>query len=75
MSKNPARSTRRLAIELGLNDRTVRRLLYNDLGLHIYKIAIVKRLNVEVYALRAAFAENMLVIFADNDNEIIMMSL
>lgn len=74
MLRNPFRSTRRHAIELGLNKRTARRILYKNSGLHPHKMTIVLKLNIGDYAQRAAFPENMLAIFEDNDNAVIMTS-
>jgi len=74
MLSSPFRSARRHAIGLELNDQTVSRIVHNDLGLHNYKIAIVQKLNVINYALRAAYAEYMFAIFAVNDNAIVIMS-
>ena len=36
---------RRHSAALGLSDRSVRRILHNDLNFHPYKIAIVQELN------------------------------
>jgi len=74
MLSSPSCSARRHATELRFNDQTVRRILHKDLRLHPYKMAIVQELNVRDYAQKAAFTENMIAIFEDNNNAIIMMS-
>ena len=43
--KSPRLSVRRHSAAIGLSDRSVRRILHNDLNFHPYKIAIVQELN------------------------------
>jgi len=43
--KSPRRSARRHSAAIGLSDRSVRRILQNDLNFHPYKTAVVQELN------------------------------
>ncbi|PSN52143.1 hypothetical protein C0J52_06461 [Blattella germanica] len=43
---SPQRSTRKLASALGITDRTVRRILHQDLHFHPYKLVTVQQVNV-----------------------------
>lgn len=74
IQRSPGRSARKHASELRLSDRTVRRILHVDLGLHPYKIMLVQEINAGDYAQRLAFARNMLQLFEEHDDAVIMMS-
>ena len=64
--RSPTRSARRHAVELGMSEITVRRILHKDLGIHSYKVMIVQKLNEGDYQERLAFEEH--------EDEIIMVS-
>jgi len=72
--RSPTRSARRHALELGMGESTVRRILHKDLGSHPYKMMIVQTLNEGDYQQRLAFAELMLEIIEEHEDAIIMMS-
>ena len=72
IQRSPGRSAWKHASELRLSDRTVRRILHVDLGLHPYKIMLVQELNAGDYAQRLAFTRNMLQIFEEHDDAVIM---
>jgi hypothetical protein len=59
IQRSPGRSARKHASELILSDRTGRRILYVDLGLHSYKIMLVQEITAGDHAQRLAFARNM----------------
>jgi len=70
--RSPTRSARRRAVELGMSEWTVRRILDKDLGFHSYKVMIVQTLNEGDYQQRLAFAEQMLEIIEEHEDAIIM---
>jgi len=72
--RSPTRSARRRAVESGMSESTVRRILHKDLGFHPYKMMIVQTLNKGDYQQCSAFAELMLKIVKENEDAIIMMS-
>ena len=74
VARSPTRSARRHAVELGMSENTVRRILHKDLGFHPYKMMIVQTLNEGDYQQHSAFAELMLEIIEENEDTIIMMS-
>lgn len=43
--KSPRRSARKHATALSISDCTVRRILHEDLNFHLYKLAVVQKLN------------------------------
>lgn len=43
--RSPRRSARKHALALGISDRTVRRILHQDLQFHPYKLALVQKLH------------------------------
>lgn len=49
MLRSLTRSANRYVTELGLSGRTIRRT-FIDLGLHIYKMVIIQKLNIQDYA-------------------------
>ena len=72
--RSPTRSARRHAVELGMSESTLRRILHKDLGFHPYKMMIIQTLNKGDYQQCSAFAELMLEIIEENEDAIIMMS-
>ena len=70
--RSTSRSARRHAVEFGMSESTVRRILHKDLEFHSYKMMIVQTLNEGDYQQRSAFAELMLEIIEENDDAIIM---
>lgn len=66
MLRSPTRSARRHAISLDISDRSVRRILHNDLHYHPYKIQLVHALNNGDHATRLAFSNRMLDMMNDN---------
>ena len=71
--RSQTRSAWRHAVELGMSESTVRRILHKDLGFHPYKM-IVQTLNEGDYQQRSDFAKLMLEIIEGNEDAIIMMS-
>lgn len=71
--RSPRRSARKHAAALGLSDRTVRRILHQDLNFHPYKMAVTQALNETDFNARRnaceALGENLphdtLVFFSD----------
>lgn len=66
MQGSPTRSARRHAISLAISERSVRRILHNDLHYHPYKIQVVHALNVGDHASRLAFCNRILDMMNDN---------
>jgi len=64
----------RHAVELGMSENTLRRILHKDLGFHPYKMMIVQTLTEGHYQQRSAFAELMLESIEENEDAIIMTS-
>jgi len=56
--RSPTRSARRHAVELGMSESTLRRMLHKDFGFHTYKMMIAQTLNEGDYQQRSAFAEH-----------------
>lgn len=69
---SPHRPARRQAATLGISDRTVRRILHQDLHFHPYKIAIVQKLKPQDYAHRQTFSEQMIDLM--DDDKVLVMS-
>jgi hypothetical protein len=66
--RSPDRSARKHSAALGVSDRTVRRILHEDLSFHPYKILITQQLqDTDHGAPRKSFAELMLAKLADNE--------
>jgi hypothetical protein len=57
-----------------LSNRSVRRILYIDLGFHPYKMAMVQQLNHRNYVKRLNFAREMEAILDQNNNIILFMT-
>lgn len=53
--------------ELGLNDRTARRILKHDLRFHSYKIQVVQALNAQDHNTRLRFCQHMLTLINENE--------
>ena len=66
IARSPRRSARRLSFALGISDRSLRRILHQDLHMHPYKIQIVQALNPNDSVIRRDFCENILQLFEDN---------
>ena len=71
--EEPTRSARRHAVEFGMSESTVRRILHKDLGFHPYKMMVVQTLNEGNYQQRLVFAEPMLEIIEEHEDAIMMM--
>ena len=71
--RSPRRSARRHAAALGMSDRTVRRILHQDLNFHPYKMAVAQELGERDFharrnaceALRENLPQDALVFFSD----------
>jgi hypothetical protein len=63
---SPRHSATKHAIALGISDLSVRQILHVDLHFHPYKMMVVQELNQRYWAYRIAFAQNVLVIVADD---------
>lgn len=55
--RSPRRSARKHASALGISDRTVRRILHNNLKFHPYKLAVVHQLTERDFASRLTACE------------------
>ena len=66
IGRSPQRSARRHSVALGISNRTLRRILHDDLNLHPYKIQVVQALNPEDYGIRVGFCEHMLQLLEDD---------
>lgn len=64
--RSPTRSARRQAISLGISNRSVRRILHNDLNHHPYKIQLVHAMNNADHVSRLAFCNQLLAMMNDN---------
>lgn len=62
---SPHRPARRHATALHMSDRSVRRILHQELHFHPYKIAIVQQLKPHDYANRQRFVEQMIDLMDD----------
>lgn len=74
MVQSPSRSVRRHSVALGISDRTTRRILHEDLKFHPYKIALVHKLKEGDYSQRLNFAQQMLVLYEQNEDLMVIMS-
>ena len=72
VERSPDRSVRRQAVAMGISDRTMRRILHEDLNFHPYKMAIVNELNTNDYPQRLKFAQDMLALYENEDLKIAM---
>lgn len=69
---SPHRPARRQAAALRMSDRSVRRILHEELHFHPYKIAIVQQLKPHDHANRQSFSEIMIDLM--DDETILLMS-
>jgi len=60
VERSPRRSARRHAVALGLSDRSVRRILHEELFYHPYKIMLVQELKHEDFVNRVNLCQEML---------------
>jgi len=60
LQKSPQRSLRKHAASLNLNERTIRRILHEDLHFHPYKMLVTQQLLATDYGTRLEFCELML---------------
>ena len=66
IAKSPRRSVRRHSADIGLSDRSLRRILHKDFNFHPYKIAIVQNLNVRDVPNRRISSEQLLEMLNDD---------
>jgi len=64
--KSPRRSVRKHSAAIGLSDRSVRRILHNDLNFDTYKIANVQELNDRDMTKRRKSSEQLLEMLNDD---------
>ena len=57
VAENPGLSISRRSQELGLSKATLHRILYNDLGLHAYKVQLTQELKPLDHGKRRTFAD------------------
>lgn len=67
ITKSPRRSVRKHAASLGLSERTVRRILHDDLHFHPYKMLMTQQLLTTDHATRLQFCERLLDEIESND--------
>ena len=67
VERSPDLSARRQSAALRISDRTVRRILDEDLSFHLYKIAVVNKLNENDYLKRLEFAQEMLALYQQGE--------
>ena len=65
LQKSPQRSLRKHAASLNLNERTIRRILHEDLHFHPYKMLVTQQLLATDYGTRLEFCERMLRCFQE----------
>lgn len=70
LTRSPRKSARRHSLELGLSNRTLRRILKNDLKFHPYKMQIVQHLKPQDYNNRVRFCEQMLNVIEQDEDRI-----
>lgn len=58
--QSPKRSARKHAVALGLSDRSIRRILHNDLKMHPYKIMVAQELSATDCESRKTLSEAVL---------------
>jgi len=66
MLRSPRRSARKHASALGLSNRSVRRILHNDLHFHPYKMAIVHELSERDFNSRMNACEVLLEVVPED---------
>lgn len=69
LARSPRKSAMRHSLELGLSDRTVRRILKSDLNFHPYKIQVVQALQPQDFNRRVHFCQQMLDVIGRNEND------
>ena len=74
MLRSPRRSARRHAAELQISNRTVRRILHDELRFHSYKLMVVQQMNETDYPQQLNFARTMLTLLEENENIMSFMS-
>ena len=74
MQRSPNRSAWRNCIVLGIGNRSVKRILHEDLCLHSKKLIVVQQLKPGDYAKRLNFAGQIKAVFEANDNPTLLMS-
>lgn len=70
LTRSPRKSAKRHSIELGLSDRTTRRILKNDLHFHPFKIQVVQALKPQHYISRVQFCQQLLNLI-DQDGQLV----
>ena len=71
---SPKRSARHQALALGMSRRSLHCILHDELKFHPYKIMIVQQLSKGDFAQCRDFCENVLAIFTEDANAVVMMS-
>lgn len=72
--KSPNRSARKHSIALEIDNRTLRDLLHVDLRFHLYKLAVVQKVNVSDSSKGLRFAQETLTLFDANEQTMLFMS-
>jgi hypothetical protein len=72
--RSPGRSARRQSAALHISSRSLRRILHSELRFHPYKLAVVQKLDVRDYPQRLHFAQEMLALFVQNEDLMLVMS-
>lgn len=70
LTRSPRKSARRHSAQLGLSNRSVRRILKNDLHYHPYKMQIVQALQPNDYNHRIRFCQAMLNVIGTNGERV-----
>lgn len=70
LGRSPRKSARRHSAQLGLSNRSVRRILKNDLHYHPYKIQVVQVLNPNDFNTRIRFCQAMLTVIDGNGERV-----
>lgn len=70
LGRSPRKSARRHSAQLGLSNRSVRRILKNDLHYHPYKIQVVQALNPNDLNTRIRFCQAMLAVIDGNGERV-----
>ena len=70
MVRSPRRSAKQHALQLGISDTSVRRILHKDLNFHPYKLQIAQALKQQDCEQRRQFCETMLTILQDNQPQV-----
>lgn len=67
VAENPSTSTRRRSQQVNISDRSLRRILHDDLDMHAYKVQVTQELLPDDHAKRREFADWMLGQFSDDN--------